>query len=176
MTRQEGRGFLFDLRQEVNQSADDLAGAYNYLRARRARVATALERLLNTEQMEEIREAVESKVDDPQARQELTDLLSKLTQQHEELAAQLREKEDDDVALEIRKIEIQERRWKMRKSILDREPAAVLVGAVLLAVLTVALIFAMFFHTPVPEILSSAFLLILGFFFGQTASGKGKSG
>ncbi len=58
---------------------------------------------------------------------------------------------------------------------LEREPAAVLVGGVLLVVISIALIVAMFAHTPVPEIVSSGFLLILGFFFGQNSSRGGGS-
>ncbi|NQE88928.1 hypothetical protein [Nocardia terpenica] len=73
------------------------------------------------------------------------------------------------------RLDVQERKWRIRKSVLDREPAAVLIGGVLLAVITLGLIVAMFIHTPVPEILSSAFLLILGFFFGQTTSRGSKS-
>lgn len=36
--------------------------------------------------------------------------------------------------------------------------------------LAAVLVVAMFVHTPVPEILASGFLLILGFFFGQNST------
>ncbi|MEV6341347.1 hypothetical protein AB0M12_42335 [Nocardia vinacea] len=135
---------------------------------------TILYRDLNRqEQREEIKAVVEARVSDPLARQEIEDAIATAQEQEEE--AQRRADEAAD-AKQLRALELQERRWDMRKRLLDREPAAVLVGAVLLGVLSLALIIAMFTNTAVPEILSSAFLLILGFFFGQTTSGKGKSG
>jgi uncharacterized membrane protein len=51
---------------------------------------------------------------------------------------------------------------------------ATLIGAVLLVVLTVVLVIAMFTRTTVPELISNAFLIILGYFFGQASSGKAK--
>ncbi|GAB2531684.1 hypothetical protein [Nocardia heshunensis] len=54
---------------------------------------------------------------------------------------------EDVLAQEIQRIEVQERRWQMRKSLLDREPAAVLIGGLLLFTLSVGLMIAMFTHT-----------------------------
>ncbi len=63
----------------------------------------------------------------------------------------------------------------MRKSMLEREPAAVLIGGLLLLILTGTLIVGMFTSTEIPEILGNSFLLILGFFFGQTTHRGGRS-
>ncbi|MGW4771834.1 hypothetical protein ACWEO2_27820 [Nocardia sp. NPDC004278] len=125
--------------------------------------------------MAEIKGAVEAKVEDPQVRQELSHLVTEVQRRQEELDAKIKAAGDED-ARAVRKIELQKRRWEMRRSMLDREPAAVLIGGLLLVVIGVALLIAMFTHTAVPEIVSSAFLLILGFFFGQTTSSKGRSG
>ncbi|MFI2228937.1 hypothetical protein [Nocardia testacea] len=142
-----------------------------YLISVRRQLRERITAIATQEQMAEIKGAVESKVQDPQVRQELSDLVSELAQQQQELAAKLQAQEGAD-AQEMRRIEIQERKWRMRKSLLDREPAAVLIGGLLLIVITAALIIAMFANTAVPEILASSFLMILGFFFGQTA-GRG---
>lgn len=66
------------------------------------------------------------------------------------------------------KLELLERRSAVWRSFLERESAATIIGAVLLVILAISLIAAMFVGTPVPEIVSSAFLLVLGYFFGQT--------
>lgn len=125
-------------------------------------------------QMNEIKDAVEARVADPGIRQELSDLVSEFAKQQQELAAQLHRQMDDD-SQELRRIEIQERKWNMRKALfIDREPAAVLVGGFLLIVVTGALIVGMFSHTTPPEILANAFLLILGFFFGQSSARENK--
>ncbi|MGW5229647.1 hypothetical protein ACWEP5_32545 [Nocardia niigatensis] len=143
------------------------------LRDRRARLLERIAYLTQQNQMAEIKGVVEAKVEDPQVRQELSDRLSELTRQQQELADRLQAQDDED-AREERRQALQERKWRMRKSLLDREPAAVLIGGLLLIVVTVALLIAMFSHTPTPEIVANSFLLILGFFFGQTSS-RGKS-
>ncbi|MEV5835522.1 hypothetical protein [Nocardia sp. NPDC052112] len=96
-------------------------------------------------------------------------MVAEFALQQQNLARELQAQEDE-ATKELRSLEVQKRRWDMRKSLLEREPAAVLIGAVLLFVITIALIYAMASHTAVPDILASAFLLILGFFFGQTTS------
>lgn len=133
------------------------------------RIAT----LAPKEHMDQIREEVHAKVHDPQVRQYLSNLVLEFSRQQQELAAKLQAQEDAE-GKELRRIELQERKWHMRKSLLDREPAAVLVGGLLLLLMTSALIIAMFLHTPVPETVTSAFLLILGFFFGQTMSARNR--
>lgn len=146
-----------------------------HLHQYRRDVLLAIDRLADNAQIREIKQAVEEKVTDPQVQQELSDLLSEVQKRRDELDDRLNA-ENITEAREIRKIELAKRRWEVRKSMLEREPAAVLIGGVLLGLLTVALIVAMFLHTPVPEVLTSMVLLILGFFFGQTTGGRGTSG
>ncbi|MGW5513497.1 hypothetical protein [Nocardia africana] len=143
-----------------------------HLHQYRREVLLAIDRLADSAQIREIKQAVEQKVSDPQVQQELSDLLSEIQKRRDELDAELNAEASAE-AREIRKIELAKRRWEVRKSMLEREPAAVLIGGTLLGLLTLALIVAMFVHTPVPEVLTSMVLLILGFFFGQTTSGKG---
>lgn len=53
-------------------------------------------------------------------------------------------------------------------SFLAREPVACVVGAVLLLILGASLVVAMFLDTTPATVISNAFLLILGYFFGQS--------
>jgi hypothetical protein len=49
-----------------------------------------------------------------------------------------------------------------------RESVATLIGALILLTLTICLIVAMFTGTEISTVLSNSFLIILGYFFGQT--------
>ncbi|MFI6776671.1 hypothetical protein [Nocardia sp. NPDC050412] len=130
--------------------------------------------LLQQAQVDEFKDAVEAKVEDPKLRQDLLSLFSDFVQEQQAKALESKSAEAAaEMERAIHNAELRERKWRMWKEMLDREPVAVLVGAVLLGMLTLALIGAVFSHTPTPEIFSSALLLILGFFFGQAASGGG---
>lgn len=68
---------------------------------------------------------------------------------------------------ELRQIAISERRWAIRRSFIEREPMATMVGAILLIALAGAVITGTFTHTEMPSVLVNTFLLLLGYFFGQ---------
>ncbi|MGW4325434.1 hypothetical protein ACWEKR_06030 [Nocardia sp. NPDC004573] len=145
--------------------------------ARRRLVSERIEQLSQQEQVEEFKDAVDAKVENPLVRRELVDLVAAFAlrdQQTTDLEA--RAAADAEIAAraaELHRSEMRERKVRLWKSMLDREPVTVLIGSVLLVIMMVAVIVGMFSHTAVPEILSSAFLLILGFFFGQSASRRG---
>jgi hypothetical protein len=61
-------------------------------------------------------------------------------------------------------------RTEIRQSWFSRETVAAIVGGVLLIALAVTLIVAMFLGIEPAEVVTNAFLLILGYFFGQAAS------
>ena len=67
-------------------------------------------------------------------------------------------------------VELQERRSAIWLSFLQRESVASIIGALLLLALGIALIVAMFIHTAPTDVVMNAFLLILGYFFGQATS------
>ncbi|MFD9128346.1 hypothetical protein [Kitasatospora sp. NPDC059571] len=69
-------------------------------------------------------------------------------------------------------VELKERRSKIYKSLLERDTVAGAIGPVLLFMLAGSLVVAMFTHTPFSSAVSDSFLLILGYFFGQTTSQK----
>ncbi|MEV6659461.1 hypothetical protein [Nocardia fluminea] len=109
-----------------------------------------------------LRESLSSEIDEVAA-----PTLNALTNQAQDLSA------DDRLK---RELEARDANWRRRKEMLQLDFVAVIVGAFLLIGLATVLSFAMFSHTEIPEILSSAFLLILGFFFGQNTSRGGSSG
>lgn len=75
-----------------------------------------------------------------------------------------RDRDDQDLWLQV---ELQARKTAIRQSWFARESVASLVGGILLLALATTMIIAMFSGTTVSEIVSNAFLVILGYFFGQ---------
>lgn len=69
------------------------------------------------------------------------------------------------IKLEQQRLDGLERKSKIWLSFLQRESAASLIGAIVLLLLTLALIFG-----KESQILSNGFLVILGYFFGQSSS------
>ncbi|MFI6959650.1 hypothetical protein ACIBJI_40065 [Nocardia sp. NPDC050408] len=139
-----------------------------------ARIAVLSQRT----QIQEFKAVVDEKVEDSAVRQELTDKLTEISSRRTEpLAKRERAARRQLEEYEARKrvdLEQKKHTWALRLALLERDPAAVLIGGLLLVALTAALITGMFTHTEVPEIVSSAFLLILGFFFGQSNNRSGK--
>jgi hypothetical protein len=70
-------------------------------------------------------------------------------------------------------MEVRQHRWEIYRSLIEREPVASLVGAIILLALVTALIVAMFTHTVVPGLVTNAFLLVLGYFFGHSSTRAG---
>lgn len=62
--------------------------------------------------------------------------------------------------------DLRSQRWARRA---EKESVATIIGAAILMAFTVCLIVAMFKHFDPPELLSNSFLIILGYFFGQSA-------
>ncbi|MGR0482015.1 MAG: hypothetical protein ACTFAL_11590 [Candidatus Electronema sp. V4] len=86
----------------------------------------------------------------------------------------LKEETEAKIKLEQHRIDGLERKSKIWLSFLQRESAASIIGGIVLLMLTVALISGMIFGRE-SQILSNGFLVILGYFFGQSSS-KNKDG
>lgn len=123
------------------------------------------------ESMDQIKDAVESNVKDSAAREVVLGVVDEGAKRQNEAAAEKKAREDA-LDEEMRRLAAQEKKINNIKSMFDRELAAVIIGGILLVALTITLVIAMFTHTAVPEIFTSMVLLILGFFFGHTTSGK----
>ncbi len=59
---------------------------------------------------------------------------------------------------------------EIRQSWLYRENIASIVGAILLLIFAATLVVAMFVGTTATDVVTNAFLLILGYFFGQSVA------
>lgn len=115
---------------------------------------------------EEIRVEVDKQISELQA--ELKKWQEKAREAEQ---AQIKAQEAQQMEFSKLQAEIFERRSKVWLSFLQRESVATIVGAFLLVAITIAIIVANFMGVAVSQILSSAFLVILGYFFGQ-AVGK----
>ena len=73
------------------------------------------------------------------------------------------------------RMELDERRSKVIHSFLERRSAATIIGSVLLVVIVFAYISSMFLEVEIPGKFDSAFLIILGYFFGQSTIGNSSS-
>ncbi len=95
---------------------------------------------------------------------------------HEQGVQEISDLETDakiKIKLEQQRIDGLERKSKIWLSFLQRESAASIVGAVVLLLLTLALIVGMVFGWE-SQVLSNGFLVILGYFFGQSSSRNNK--
>src|SRR5216683_4458714 len=61
-------------------------------------------------------------------------------------------------------------KWEIWRSFLERESVSTIIGAFLLIILTLSLIVASFTHITTSQILDNGFLVLLGYFFGQTVA------
>jgi len=73
-------------------------------------------------------------------------------------------------------VEIKERKSAMYRKWLERESVASIIGSLLLLAFGVSLIVTMFTATAPTEIVTSTFLVILGYFFGQATSRRPSGG
>ncbi len=150
-------------------------GVRNFLESEYVRVDKQISVLNQQNKIQELRGEVESQVKDPELRAELATKLEDLAQTTAELGEHVQDIRASDARAsdELRKADA---KWQRRKELMQLDRMAVIVGAFLLVGLATVLTVAMFTHTDIPEILSSAFLLILGFFFGQNTARGGTSG
>jgi VIT1/CCC1 family predicted Fe2+/Mn2+ transporter len=77
---------------------------------------------------------------------------------------------------EIIKIELAERRSRLWRSFLERQSVATMLGALLLILMFLFIAIAAGSGAKVPELVSNAFLVILGYFFGQGGSSSSRNG
>jgi hypothetical protein len=141
-----------------------------------------LERMAHLQQeslMSDVKGSVANVIQDATERDKVLDSLDTV---REELAKGLKSYtvqserghlEREQVALEIQR---KEALAALRRAWLERESVASIVGALLLLSFGVTVIVSMFTHTRASQIVTSAFLLILGYFFGQGTAGVRREG
>ena len=147
---------------------------------RKKLILDRIRHLRSEEKVESLRDLV-AKVSDETVRTKLTEEIeqfeadSKSLQDEVRTVDEAKTEEEVRVKVELAKLqtEIFERRSKVWQSFIEKESVATIVGSLLLIMLTIALIVAMFTGTEPTDILMNAFLVVLGYFFGQTvAQGK----
>jgi hypothetical protein len=133
--------------------------------------------LKRDEKIEGLRDLI-NRVSDEAIRTKLEGELSSLETESRKLREQAKEVEQTQAQERLKaeadlarlQQELFEKRSKVWRSFLERESVATVVGSLLLVILTVSQLVAMFLKVPSTDIVNSGFLLILGYFFGQTIS------
>jgi hypothetical protein len=155
-------------------------GALPLLLQRKQLILGRIAELAGSRQVQTLSELV-AQIGDPELRARLQAELEELRRktdfifdEQQQVAAQQRAEDRrlaDEETRQRLKVELFERRSVVWQRWFERESVATIMGAVLLVGLVAALVVAMFTGTTVPELISNAFLIILGYFFGQ-ASGR----
>lgn len=181
-----------------SESAVEL-GALPILLERKKLILERINRIRGKKKIENLQDLVKE-VSDPEIRKRLQNEVSELNSESERIRIQREEvekvqrqqelEENKELTELARKTEMFERRSKVWLSFLEKESAASLIGGVLLLVISCSLITAMFMNPVMigvlkifkvasqdssgiiinSDILNNAFLLLLGYFFGQITS------
>lgn len=154
-------------------------GILQLLLSRKKLILDRIRSLSTNEKIESIQDLI-NQVNDDEVRDKLNQEVANLRDEAQRLRDQSKEVEQEQTQeaiktqteLERLKIELFERRSKVWFSLLERESAATIIGGILLLIIMVAHVTAIFSRFSIPEILNNAFLIILGYFFGQSTNDK----
>jgi hypothetical protein len=152
-------------------------GIMPLLLQRKRLILERIKELRPQEQLASVRKDVQENVADGELKEQVLRLIDDRLAAEKETSAQLDEESKAlERTAELRaaqmrlEVELKERRSKIYKSLLERETVAGLIGPVLLLLLALSLVVAMFTHTRITDTVANSFLLILGYFFGQSTS------
>ena len=154
--------------------------ADDFLRALLERKELALERMreLKTNAQVKTLNKIAGNIPESPEKREIEAGLAGLQEQNAELSQRLEEvgraREDASRRASIADMERYERKAKVWLTFLERESVASIIGAVLLLGLTTTVIVSAFTGTITPELLNNAFLIVIGYFFGQSTSRGGR--
>jgi len=98
---------------------------------------------------------------------ELTDTENQRVEEQINLQERMLKLEAERARIDIDRTE---RKAKVTQSYLEKESVATLVGGALLIIIILSLIYCMIYNIPSTDMLNNALLLIMGYFFGQSAS------
>lgn len=148
---------------------------------RKSLVLGRIQQLKGAEEVGNLRGLIEENVEESK-RAEIIERIEQAEKEASKWREKAREVEEAQsrehikVEAELARIEAEgslfEKRARVWQSLLARESVATVVGSILLLIITIALLIAMFTGVEPTEIISNAFLVILGYFFGQTVSRK----
>ncbi|MFD3929798.1 hypothetical protein [Streptomyces sp. NPDC058614] len=151
-------------------------GALPILLQRKRMILDAISELESREEIGGLRDLIDRLPEGEmqQALRERLDALEEAASKSDDLARDAAEEQNAlqfkrERELALLKIQLSERRWKLRSAQLARESVAPMVGAALLIGLAATLIVAMFAKIEVSVLVSNSFLIVLGYFFGQSS-------
>ncbi len=134
---------------------------------RKRLILDRIQELYSYEKIESIKDLVRE-VKDDDLKSKLSAELSALREGSEKYQKEVNDITTREIEAKIKNEQF-ERKSKFWLSLLQRESAASIIGGIVLLMLTVALIIGMFCGEE-SQILSNGFLVILGYFFGQSSS------
>lgn len=139
-----------------------------------------IERLisLSTELKSEVLKQVIQTIPDERKREKFEEQMRELGVESASLSKEIIEAElameKEQAAQKERAIrldmEVSSNQARIVRSFLEKESVASVVGSILLFLITLTLVVAMFLNIQTTDVISNAFLIILGYFFGQTVS------
>lgn len=158
-------------------------GIIPILLERKKLILERIQQLKGEQKIEDLKDLIKSVPEDDvriKLEKQLEDIKNenaRLSQQSKEVE-QARMQEQLNAQEKLRRLEqeISERKARTWQSFLRRELIATVVGSLLLLVLAIAQLIAMFYKVQTTEIVNNAFLIILGYFFGQTISRASQEG
>jgi hypothetical protein len=154
----------------TNSEGQMSVGILPVLLERKCLILRRISVLRPEEQLSDLKTAVVDSVIDPKARESLLESIEKSKREAvahvQSLQLQAEQTFQQREYAMLLGLEMTERKSAIYRSWFERESVASIMGALLLS-LGIALVIAMFTHTIVPQIITSSFLLILGYFFGQ---------
>lgn len=133
--------------------------------------------LKGEEKVENLRDLIKN-IDNDSLRSKLESEIDELESDSKRLQIETNEVNEAQIQAQIKaqselsrlRMELFERRSKVWLSFLERESVATIVGAFLLTIITFTHIVAIFTKVPTSDILNNSFLVILGYFFGQSVA------
>jgi predicted exporter len=168
----DGKNLRISLAPEALDFANDFLAV---LLERKEAILERLRDLKTNAQVEELSRIAED-IPDSSTKHAMEAALAKLQKHSAELSERLEEvgRVRDDVTEQatIAEMDRYERKAKVWRSFLERESVASIMGAILLLGLTVTMIVAAFVGRVTPELLNNAFLIVIGYFFGQSTASK----
>lgn len=177
----ELKSSLCEIDRKIESSEQISTVEYRALLDKKKIILERIQELSSNEKIETLHELVDQ-VSEGDIKQKLLEELNTLQVGAEKYKREIQDVAIQDIAareteiqikLEQQRIDGLERKSKIWLSFLQRESAASIVGAVVLILLTFSLIIGMVFGWE-SQVLSNGFLVILGYFFGQSSSRNNK--
>lgn len=153
---------------------DEIRVSKNFVRSliyKKAQLERRKRKLESEESFENIQELIQETVSDEKTKERLRKELEQYQLNSQKIIEFEQNKAESAILqAEQLKMEMLERRSKVFRSFLEKESASTLIGAALVILIVIAHIVSFFRPIEVPLTLDNAFLIILGYFFGQSTN------